>query len=677
MVFALASTTTAQGNCAVASGAIHHWGGDGSTLDSIGSSPFSNGTANYGQGVSGQCFQFGGTTNLSAPDSPDWDLNWPSFTLEAWVNLTTTSLPAAILAHNDGGGSLPKWMFIRNYSANETVTFHINSNQPHLARDLTFPFHASAGTWHHLCLTRDQSTWTFYVDGQPNGTHQDGGLLPDSSSVLSVGSPGEGSLPFPGSIDEVAIYARSLQAIEVQSHFLGRGNCVPPQPYTVTSIAQSGGTIPPLSQHALSPLPQGGALLFGGTAPAGPNASVFTLNGTTWTAQFPLFNPSLRNGHSLLLDPMRHNNLLFGGLNVGGAALGDTWIWSSNQWTYLTPATAPAPRHGHRMAFDRVANVGLLFGGKNGTGAELSDFWSWNGTTWAQLTPATLPPARANHGMAYDELRNRTVVFGGKSGSSRLADVWEWDGSAWTNATPQGTPAWNPGARDGHAMAYDPRAERVVLHGGETASGCQQDVWSWNGSEWTIHLAQPGSVPSARTGSQLIHDNGTNRLLLFAGGCGTSASNDLWHLSLPVLARTNSYGSPCVGSNGALTLSVINNSAPILGQTLQMEMSNVPLFAPCVGFLGLSNTDYAGVPLPFSLDFLRIFGCSAYMSADFDFPLGLPNNATNTMGWNLPIPANPFLLSTHVYLQGLALELSGASRFATVTNGIDARVGDR
>jgi hypothetical protein len=33
-------------------------------------------------------------------------------------------------------------------------------------------------------------------------------------------------------------------------------------------------------------------------------------------------------------------------------------------------------------------------------------------------------------------------------------------------------------------------------------------------------------------------------------------------------------------------------------------------------------------------------------------------------------------LSLHIYMQGLALKLGG-SRFATVTNGIDARIGDR
>jgi hypothetical protein len=444
------------------------------------------------------------------------------------------------------------------------------------------------------------------------------------------------------------------------------------------AIATSSTTSTPdaVSHPATAALPYGGALFFGGATNSGPNSRTYTLAGTTWSERFPPLSPVARTEHTLLLDPARQNNLLFGGKNPLGTQLADTWTWANNQWTLISTTAAPSARSGHRMAFDRSANLGLLLGGEDATGTALNDFWSWNGTTWTQLTPATLPPARAGHGMAYDALRNRTVIFGGKAGTSRHSDVWEWDGSTWTDATPQGSPAWGPSARDGHGMAYDPLSERVVLHGGETASGCQQDVWSWNGTEWTIHLPQSGPVPSARTGSQLFHDSGTNRLLLFAGGCGTNYTNDLWTLSLPTFARTNSYGTPCVGSRGPLTLSVLNNSLPIIGQTFRMEMSNVPTFSPCAGLLGFSNTELNGIPLPFDLAFLSMPGCSAYMSKDLNFQLPPPNNVLNTTAWDLAIPMDPVFLSLHIYMQGLALEFGG-TRFATVTNGIDARIGDR
>jgi hypothetical protein len=132
-----------------------------------------------------------------------------------------------------------------------------------------------------------------------------------------------------------------------------------------------------------------------------------------------------------------------------------------------------------------------------------------------------------------------------------------------------------------------------------------------------------------------------------------------------------------VGSRGPLGLEVVGTSLPIIGQTFRMQMTNVPVFSPCAGYLGFSNTLFNGVPLPFALDFLSMPGCMAYMSANHNFPLPPPNNVTNTTAWDLAIPMDPVFLSLHIYMQGLALELFSANRFATVTNGIDARIGDR
>ena len=223
-------------------------------------------------------------------------------------------------------------------------------------------------------------------------------------------------------------------------------------------------------------------------------------------------------------------------------------------------------------------------------------------------------------------------------------------------------------------MAYDRRSEHIVLHGGETV-GCENDAWSWNGTQWFRHTAT-SSWPSSRSGAALWLDPATNQLLLFGGGCGTNYTNELWELSLPAFARTNSYGTACVGSNGPLALSAVGSSLPVIGQTFQLEMSGIPLFSPCVGYVGFSNTQFSGVPLPLPLDFVRMYGCFAYMSADLTFPLPAPNNATNTTQWNLPIPPDPVFLAMHIYLQGLALEFGGVRR-ATVTNGVDARIGDR
>jgi hypothetical protein len=753
---------------------------------------------------------------------------------------------------------------------------------------------------------------------------------------------------------------------------------------SLTPAALATTTPPPsLTAHTLAPLPNSGALLFGGTTASGPQPFTYTLNGTTFTPQFPFLQPSVRSDHTLLLDPVRGNNVLFGGRNPLNTALADTWTWSNNQWSLATPATAPSPRSGHRMAFDAAAGVGLLFGGKDTAGNALNDFWAWDGATWTQRTTALLPPARSHHGMTYDPRRNRTVIqggiagttrrddvweydgtnwreasagrapserhgsalvrdsarnklvlFGGRDGngffsdtwelaaatapgvtgqewtakptaaapslrnshgmafdsargqtvlfggyqgttqlgetwlfdgttwtqptlaiepstrsapgmafdsargklvlfggfnqtqfqlndtwewngtawaqvstasapagrlfhglsydsgrqltvlfgglglgSSQLGDTWEFDGTNWTQRTPATSPsprqlpglcfdpvrnetvlfgggsptavnaetwvyngttwtqrapvtapsarwgahmafdaargkvvlygganntfainygdtwdwdgtnwsptplvradgAWNPGARDGHTMAYDPRSERVVVHGGEGSSGCLADVWSWDGSGWTLHLPQ-GTAPSARRGAAMYHDAGANELRLFGGGCGTSYTNDLWSLQLPVFARSEQYGAGCVGSIGAPGLALLTPSSPVVGTTMNLQVSNVPgIFVPALGAMGVSRSTWLGLPLPFELTPAGIPGCLLHQSADVTIALGAPAG-TGLVPWPIAIPNNPLLLGSELYFQALTLELPGFPRWSSLSNGLAVRLGDR
>ena len=445
-------------------------------------------------------------------------------------------------------------------------------------------------------------------------------------------------------------------------------------PVTFQSLTTTG-TPSAMRQHAMCSIPGGGFLLFGGASSAGPNQTAYTLDGTTWTAQYPPFSPVTRTGHALTFDPARQNVLLFGGKNPNGAFLPETWTWANGSWTQVATPGTPSPRTGHRISFDAQSQTCLLFGGESATGVALGDFWSWNGVSWSPRTSNSIPPARSRHGMALDALRGRIVLFGGKSGSARLQDTWEWDGADWTNVTPQAT-SQSPSARDGQSMTYDPRSERIVLHGGETTTECRSDVWSWNGSAWTLHTPAAGAIASARADAQLVHDQATNSLRLFGGGCGANSNADLWSLTMPTFASAIAYGQPCIGTAGALGLRTVQGSVPVIGQTFRMEMTNVPGLAPCFGLLGFSNTTIAGAPLPLALEFLNMPGCLAYMSKDMTFPLPLQINVFQPTAWDLALPLDPVFLSLHIYLQGLALEF-GSARFATVTNGIDARIGDR
>jgi len=435
-------------------------------------------------------------------------------------------------------------------------------------------------------------------------------------------------------------------------------------------------TVPALSGirgHGLSALAGGGAVLFGGETSSGPHFPTYELHDADWQKQYSLINPMVRTQHTLLLDPVRQNNLLFGGENPVGTKLNDTWTYAGGQWSYVMPAAAPSPRSGHRMAFDEVSGVGLLFGGEDALGNALADFWSWNGSAWTQLTPPVLPPARHRHGMAFDALRDRVVLYGGIDGATRLDDVWEWNGSAWSQVVPvpgQGG-SWTPQPRDGFSMAYDRTSERVVLHGGETDAGCQDDFWSWDGLGWTLHSPTGDASPTARADAQLIYDSQGGRLLLFAGGCGASLDAELWQVDLPVTASATVYGTGC----GSPPLGFVPDAAgrPLLGEVATATIVDAPTLVAGVA-MGWSNTFAFPVPLPFDLTSIGMPGCDLWQSTNV-FGLGASPLSATTLRFAYDIPNQPTLMGVYVYIQAYCFAPGANPLQIIISNGIEWRLG--
>ena len=172
------------------------------------------------------------------------------------------------------------------------------------------------------------------------------------------------------------------------------------------------------------------------------------------------------------------------------------------------------------MAYNPGTGQLMLFGGLNGTN-NLADTWTWNGTTWTPQTPATNPPARNGAALAYNPGTGQLVLFGGNgptgTGSiGALNDTWTWNGTTWT---PQ-TPATNPPARNGAALAYDPATGQLILFGGQNGSALKGDTWMWGypgGIQGGWAQQTPPLSPQARGYSSLAFDSGTGQLVLFGG----------------------------------------------------------------------------------------------------------------------------------------------------------------
>lgn len=123
------------------------------------------------------------------------------------------------------------------------------------------------------------------------------------------------------------------------------------------------------------------------------------------------------------------------------------------------------------------------------------------------------PGARSGHAMAYDEARKQTLLFGGSLANGSLAsDTWAWDGEIWTQLEDTG-----PSGRAGHAMAFDGLRKQVVLFGGAAASppaSAAGETWVWDGESWT-QVADTG--PGSRSGTTMAYDAARKRVVLFGG----------------------------------------------------------------------------------------------------------------------------------------------------------------
>ncbi len=123
--------------------------------------------------------------------------------------------------------------------------------------------------------------------------------------------------------------------------------------------------------------------------------------------------------------------------------------------------------------------------------------------------------------------------------------TWEWDGSDWSpHSSP---PMAAPGDRQGHAMAYDPGRQRMILFGGQNSAGPLADTWLWDGTQWV--QGAPARSPIARRGHAMLYDEVRQRVVLYGGrepSCSTRFTT-VWEYGADALAAARTYGSGCAG----------------------------------------------------------------------------------------------------------------------------------
>ena len=212
----------------------------------------------------------------------------------------------------------------------------------------------------------------------------------------------------------------------------------------------------------------------------------------------------------------------------------------------------------HAMAFDTARGLSVSFEWQTGRTRE------WDGAQWT-LRDETGPPARTEGDvtMVYVESRNRALLFDGASGAT-----WSWEGTAWTQRASSG-----PGARLSSAMSYDPRRDRVVLHGGYTLGTTRplylNDTWEWDGVAWTL-VSVRGPL---RAEHSMVDDAAAGNTLLFGGALGinqTYLDTYSWNGRLWTLLTTR---GPNRSGRGRMVYDTARNMAVLVvsGGTLNNE----------------------------------------------------------------------------------------------------------
>ncbi len=393
------------------------------------------------------------------------------------------------------------------------------------------------------------------------------------------------------------------------------------------------------------------AILYGGfDEPLVELNGTWELEGPSWTQRFPATQPPASWGHVMTYDEQREVTVL---VRTDGDLVSTHEVWEFDGDDWHLRGSAPQPRHA-AIAYDSLRGRSLMFGGSDSpfTGFPPADdvLRAWDGNTWIDIPTASAPSPRQDHAMAYDRRRDRLVLFGGRvDGGVAFGDTWEFDGQDWHLITNSG-----PGQRYGMIMTYDIARDRTVLHGGRLFPGSGfADTWEWDGSSWT--QVAPSSVQGPGAEHAGTYDSSRNRFVSFKNGLIYT-----YETSRP--ASDQGFGSGCVGTAGAPNLQTQPFGLPWIGDTLQLELTQLTpiILFPAFLVIGQDEIDVDLTPI-------QAIGCDLLVQPDFHILLANQFGAATA---SIPIPADPALATQEFVMQGIAVDPLANPAGFTTSNGL-------
>ncbi|MBF0452923.1 MAG: hypothetical protein HQK75_19640, partial [Candidatus Magnetomorum sp.] len=139
---------------------------------------------------------------LSIPDSESWTFGDENFTIDLWVNFSSTSIQQPIIGQWHTGNA--SWYL---YYYPNRLDFY-GSETGAAAQPLYvmyFSWTPTIGEWYHIAISQSGETGYLFIDGDLKTTGTRDVPIQDSSGMLEIGKNSASSLYFNGYIDEVRI----------------------------------------------------------------------------------------------------------------------------------------------------------------------------------------------------------------------------------------------------------------------------------------------------------------------------------------------------------------------------------------------------------------------------------------------------------------------------------------
>ncbi|MEW6157095.1 MAG: FG-GAP-like repeat-containing protein, partial [Verrucomicrobiota bacterium] len=199
-------------------GLVAHWPLDGTAQDTSGKGH--HGTLKNVANVSGRfgsaagALEFNGTSSvIEVPDSSDFAFGAGDLTISYWLKQPSDfKSDGAILGQSAAPQAPDEWIF----HPRPFVSFAAESMSGYFLYGAEI---ATVDAWMHCTLTRQGSSWNFYLDGKLFSTATFERSLPDVPGILTIGAAG-GRAYLRGTLDQLRIYRRSLTQDEIEALFL-------------------------------------------------------------------------------------------------------------------------------------------------------------------------------------------------------------------------------------------------------------------------------------------------------------------------------------------------------------------------------------------------------------------------------------------------------------------------